>query len=274
MEPMVRRNALGMRLLVLGWAALMLAAPTGMALGGALIASDTPALFHLRNAHTTTSSTNWAGWAVKTKTGAVSDVKGSWVVPKIQGSCPSTSQYSSFWVGIDGYSSSSVEQTGTDSDCQGGSPVYYAWYEFYPSPAHLISTITITPGDYIVAEVSFASSKFTVKLTDLNTSKSFSKSASVTASRNSAEWIAEAPSSSSGILPLADFGKVHFGPKATGVAKTGSATVGNVTKNIGNFLNVVQITMNNKAGTATKASPSALTPNGASFNVTWLSAGP
>ena len=38
-----------------------------------------------------------------------------------------------------------VEQTGTDSDCNGGSPVYYAWYEFYPAfPVDL--GMTIKPG--------------------------------------------------------------------------------------------------------------------------------
>ena len=41
--------------------------------------------------------------------------------------------YSSFWVGIDGYSSSSVEQLGTDSDCAGNTPDYYAWWEMYPA---------------------------------------------------------------------------------------------------------------------------------------------
>jgi len=29
--------------------------------------------------------------------------------------------------------SDSVEQTGTDSDCDGGSPGYYGWYEMYPA---------------------------------------------------------------------------------------------------------------------------------------------
>src|SRR5213592_3480117 len=47
-------------------------------------------------------STNWSGYAVTGPSGSVSDAKGSWTVPAIQGSCPSTNQYSSFWVGIDG----------------------------------------------------------------------------------------------------------------------------------------------------------------------------
>src|SRR6266704_5227398 len=156
-------------------------------------------------------STNWSGYAVTGPSGSVSDAKGSWTVPAIQGSCPSTNQYSSFWVGIDGFSSGTVEQTGTDSDCQNGAPTYYACYEFYPHPAFLISGLTITPGDHITAEASFSARSFTVTITDTTTHHSFSTSTRVhSAQRSSAEWIAEAPSSSGGILPLADFGTVSF----------------------------------------------------------------
>src|SRR5215467_10329831 len=80
-------------------------------------------IHHLRDSLAT--STNWSGYAV---TGAnVTDVQGSWIVPTVL--CPGGSQYSSFWVGIDGFNSGSVEQTGTDSDCQNGVPTYYAWFE-------------------------------------------------------------------------------------------------------------------------------------------------
>jgi Peptidase A4 family len=75
-----------------------------------------------------------SGYAVTGAAGSVTDVKGSWVVPAVQGSRPSTNQYASFWVGIDGFSSNTVEQIGTDSDCQNGAPTNYAWFEFYPHP--------------------------------------------------------------------------------------------------------------------------------------------
>jgi len=45
-----------------------------------------------------------------------------------------------------------VEQTGTDFDCVGKNPSYYAWYEFYPNPSFEISGLTITPGDHMTAE--------------------------------------------------------------------------------------------------------------------------
>lgn len=221
------------------------------------------------------SSLNWAGYAVTAAPGAVSDAKGSWIIPAIQGSCPSTNEYSSFWVGIDGFNSNTVEQTGTDSDCQRGAPVYYAWYEFYPHPAKLISGLAVHPGDVISAEVSYAGGRFVVAIHDASTGASFSASARVNgAQRSSAEWIAEAPSSSGGILPLADFGSVSFGADASGVPSTCYATIGGVTAAIGSFgSNVQSITMVTSAG-AVKASPSALSPDGTSFSVSWRSSGP
>ena len=229
-----------------------------------------------RISHDSVQSTNWSGYAVTGSTGSVTDAKGSWIVPAIQGSCSSTNQYSSFWVGIDGYSSGTVEQTGTDSDCQGGSPTYYAWYEFYPHPSFIFSSLTVHPGDKISAEAHFSGRTFTVTITDTTTGASASKSAHVnSAQRSSAEWIAEAPSSSGGVLPLADFGTASFGTDNTGIASTNFATINGATGPIGSFgtANIHQITMVTSGG-ATKASPSALSADGTSFTVKWVSSGP
>lgn len=215
------------------------------------------------------TSLNWSGYAV---TGSdVSDAKGSWKVPAIVGACPSSNQYSSFWVGIDGYSSSTVEQTGTDSDCQNGSPTYYAWYEFYPKPSFIISSLTITPGDIISADVQYspATGKFTVTIMDTTTGQSFSTSAKVSAQRSSAEWIAEAPSSGGTVLPLADFGTAYYGLDNTGISSTCYATVGSVTGSIGSFgSSVQQISMVTSSG-AVQAQPSSLSNDGTSFSVQW-----
>jgi len=146
----------------------------------------------------------WSGYAVTGDNGSVTDVTASWTVPAIQGTCPSTNQYASFWVGIDGYSSNTVEQIGTDSDCQGGSPVYYAWYEFYPHFAYGVN-MTVQPGDVISAEVRAGPrGLFTVTLTNVTRNQTFSTSAKApSAKQSSAEWIVEAPYSG-GVLPLAD----------------------------------------------------------------------
>lgn len=224
-------------------------------------------------------STNWAGYALDSPVASVTDVKGSWVVPGV--SCVrGKAQYSSFWTGIDGDRSNTVEQIGTDSDCNNGKGTYYAWYEFYPNPSHLVP-VPVSPGDKISAEVSYGtvSGLFTVSITNLRTGKNFSTSSAVSgAQRNSAEWIAEAPSSFFGILPLANFGIAKYGFDYTGDINTNFATINGANGNISSFspstsVNVNEITMVNNFGTAVKAQPSGLS-DGTSFLVQWYSKGP
>ncbi len=221
----------------------------------------------------TVCSTNWSGYAVTGPTGSVSDVKGSWKVPSV--SCTSKTTYSSYWVGIDGYSSSTVEQTGTDSDCSSGSPVYYAWYEFYPAASVQISGFTVKPGDVVTAEVSYSTSTglFTTTITD--GSQTFSTSGSVSgAARSSAEWIIERPALCFGahckLTSLSNFGTVSLGTDYTSVAGTNYATISGTNAAIGSFgANVHRITMVNNAGTVL-AEPSTLSTDGTSFTETWF----
>ncbi len=216
------------------------------------------------------TSTNWSGYAVTGPAGSVTDAKGSWIVPAV--TCTAATTYSSFWVGIDGYNSGTVEQTGTDSDCVSGKPQYYAWYEFYPKKSR--SSIKVNPGDKITAEITgTAKGGFKVTLTDVTSGQSFSETGKVAqAQGSSAEWIAEAPSSG-GILPLANFGTVSFGMDATAAANTCTATVGKATGPISTFGAAVQsITMVTSSG-ATKASISPLSPDGTSFSVQWVNSG-
>ncbi len=101
------------------------------------------------------TSTNWSGYAVTGATGSVTSVNGSWTVPAVTaGTSRTTTYYSAFWVGIDGFSSSTVEQTGTISQIQGSTATYYAWYEFYPNPMYQIS-MTVKPGDKMFATVTY-----------------------------------------------------------------------------------------------------------------------
>jgi hypothetical protein len=231
-----------------------------------------PIIIHERHGKNATS-TNWSGYAVTGARDSVTAVKASWIVPAIQGSCPATSQYSSFWVGIDGYDSNTVEQIGTDSDCQNGSPVYYAWFEFYPHPAFTVNSVTIQPGDVVAAEVNYSGGRFTVSLTNVTTGQTFSTSAKMNnAKRLSAEWIAEAPSGG-GVLPLANFGTVSFGQKYTPVPGTCFATVRGSNGSIGSFSgNTVEITMVTKSGTI-KAQPTPLSHDGSSFTDSWMGTG-
>lgn len=162
---------------------------------------------------------NWSGYASVTNlstpaNSAVSDVTGVWVVPTVTGGA--TDAYCSDWIGIDGYTSTSVEQLGTEEDWIGGSPSYSAWWEMYDTknkqPEQPITTMTINPGDVMSAEVRWVSGNtFTLSLTDVTTGATFTTQQLLgsTAKRSSAEWVHEAPSSGS-VLPLAQTTPVTF----------------------------------------------------------------
>jgi hypothetical protein len=209
----------------------------------------------------TASSTNWSGYAVTGATGAFTDVKATWVQPTATCSRRQTA-YSSFWVGLDGYSSSSVEQLGTDSDCSRGKATYYGWWEMYPNPSMELSTSSypVSPGDTLTAEVHYTGSAYTLTMSS-SRGWNFSTTQSGSFSRSSAEWIAEAPSSCSitcSVLPLANFGTVNFsGSTANG------ATIGSYGSSVW-----VDITMATSGGTV-KAQPSALNGSGDGFSDTW-----
>ena len=212
-----------------------------------------PLLGHVgsRNA---VGSTNWSGYAATGANGAFSSVSASWVEPT--GHCSSGHQYSSFWVGLDGFSSGTVEQTGSEVDCNGSTPVYYSWYEMYPAfPVNFSNTVR--PGDHFTASVTFnGGSSFTLVLSDTTQPWSHMISASLSgAARSSAEVIAEAPSSNGGVLPLANFGTVNFS-----ASKANGANLGNS--------NPTEIIMVGNSGRP-KVSVSALS-GGTNFSVTWL----
>ena len=215
------------------------------------------------------TSSNWSGYAVSTSAGAVTDVKGSWIEPALQ-SPSAANTYSAFWVGIDGYSSGTVEQIGTDLDTNAsGNAVYYAWYEMYPSsPVEL--SMTIHPGDQISGEVKYTgSNKFTLTLTDVTTNTTFSTSQTLKSAKElSAEWIAEAPSSSKGVLPLADFGAVSF----SAASATISGTTGPIDSKAWPSGNPIAITMVGSSGT--EAYPSSLvdTSGTSAFSVSYAAA--
>lgn len=216
-----------------------------------------------RISNTTVYSTNWSGYAVTGSKGSVSFVGGYWTVPAA--TCTTTNTWSSFWVGIDGFSSNSVEQLGTDTDCSSGSPIYYAWREMYPQPAFYINSITIHPGDVIYASVSVsAHNEFTLYMKDTTTGVSFSYSARAHVDRSSAEWVVEAPYSN-GVLPLTNFGSASF--------TSDSATISGTTAYINGFssASTYQINMVTSNG-ALKDTTSKLKRDG-DFSVTWVSSG-
>src|ERR1700733_13746046 len=84
---------------------------------------------HTRGLKFEAQSTNWSGYAGTT--GRYTSGSASLLLPA--GTCSRGDQYAAFWVGLDGYNSTTVEQTGSEVDCIGRTAQYYAWYEMYPA---------------------------------------------------------------------------------------------------------------------------------------------
>jgi hypothetical protein len=135
----------------------------------------------------------------------------------------------------------------------------------YPAGSVTLSSrqYPVAPGDAMSADVSVSGSAYTLTLTDTTRNWTFTTTqSSTTATRNSAEWVAEAPSScwtTCTVLPLANFGTMNFSGAAT-TANGHTGTISSFTND-----NIVMVTN----GGSVKAMPSALTNGGASFSDTW-----
>ena len=219
----------------------------------------------------TADSSNWSGYAVVGS--SFTSATGSWVVPAAVCTGVSGGQDASFWVGLDGDTSSTVEQIGTDSDCDGNNPSYYAWYEFYPKFSYEITTVPVNPGNVMSASVICSGGKFTVTITNVSTGNSYTTSAKVeSAKRSSAEWITEAPccTKGGGILPLSDFGTVYFGPQYTEPMCTAMCTNAANGSLISTFAaNIEQITKVGSSTSPQTSTCSGLFMDGNSFSCTW-----
>lgn len=171
-----------------------------------------PANTHAKGGHPTVgwASSNWSGYALKGTRGKFTAVTGQWIVPTVTSSSGRT--YSSSWVGIDGFSDSSLIQTGTEQDWYGGAAHYYAWWEILPAAETVIpdSSITVSPGDTMSASISQGSSGWTIEIQDLTHPGSFSILKQYRGQLTSAEWIEEAPSVGGSTATLANYGATIF----------------------------------------------------------------
>lgn len=214
-------------------------------------------------------SSNWSGYAAltdlaKPKVDSVTFVAGKWIVPQLKKTNETT--FSSIWVGIDGYGSPSVQQIGTEHDWQDGKQQDYAWFEMFPKGSYQIVGFPVKPGDVIGAEVKYQGND-TYKLTLSNhTQKVYTVVPSKytkakKTKRLSAEWVVEAPSDGTKVLPLADFEKVGF----TECQATINGKKGAIDNKRWKEDELVMAT----GGRTVKAKPTTLTNSGKDFAVSW-----
>jgi len=173
-------------------------------------AFQTHPLQHGGTKFNTVKSNNWSGFA--TYGDHFRFVSSTYTIPSLNCSVSPDQSFDSEWVGLDGYTSSTVEQAGTFAECSGGTPSYFAFYEMFPEPSVAFSDVG--PGDSITAKVFFNGSQWELSLLDNTTGAGFSVTQSCpsgsTCSNRNAEIISETPNGGPPTASLADYGIVGF----------------------------------------------------------------
>jgi len=170
---------------------------------------------------TSTTSSNWSavvdfsGASSYNTTSTFYYVYSYYVVPVAQAaSCNATWDYSSSWVGIDGYGTADVLQAGTESDayCSGSTTTtYYSpWYEWYPYGEVRVTSVPVAPGDDIFVEVwhttstqgyAYLVNETTGKYFDIG----FTAYPGYPLVGNCAEWVVERPSVGGSLATLTKY---------------------------------------------------------------------
>ncbi|MCX4746369.1 G1 family endopeptidase [Kitasatospora sp. NBC_01287] len=177
-----------------GLAALL--ALSGAAFAAPAAQAAAPHVFaphHAQAARGFSGDSNWGGYVAQGS--GLKSISGSWTMPTVQ--CNTTNDLFAPWIGIDGYGSQTVEQTGVQADCSSGRAVYSAWYEMYPaSPVYWSNPVSA--GDTFNASVvSTTKGSYTITLTDVT--KGWTKTTKQTlrsAQNVSAEAVIESPTQS------------------------------------------------------------------------------
>jgi hypothetical protein len=147
-------------------------------------------------------------------------VTAAWTVPAVASTKHPT--FSAAWVGIDGFSNSSLIQTGTEQDYYSGADHDAAWWttsaQGFAEQA-ITSGCTgsgpcgvVAPGDGMTADISGAvGGNWTMQISDTTQRWSFTEGPIVYDGPGaSAEWIVEAPSLGKKTAPIADYSTFPF----------------------------------------------------------------
>lgn len=149
------------------------------------------------------ASSNWSGYAA-TNNAPYHSITAQWIVPSLVAT-PGSS-YSAAWAGIDGFTNSSLIQTGTEQDYYSGAAHYAAWWTT-SSNKFIEQVISPGPGcsgagtcglvaanDIMNATITQVSgTSWTSTLNDTTEGWSFTKALTYSGPGASAEWIMEAP---------------------------------------------------------------------------------
>jgi len=228
-------------------------------------------------------SATMAGYQVHGPPGAITRIKGSWVVPAVTCSPGSTSN-STISVMLDGMPSTDMMQIGTVSSCVNGVATYKVFQVMSPQQGKTkVPSIPIKAGDVIEAQGKWSPQthgwhdQIIDETSGMKATGDTKSPSTFNPGLNAGSFIV----SSTG-TPLSNFGTAGFGNANTGVKETcivtavlsgGTTahviTLGSLSGDTG--FTLFTITMENSKSQVL-AQPSALAPDGESFSVTWKQA--
>jgi Peptidase A4 family len=137
------------------------------------------------------AKSNWGGYAASGSTGEFKTITGNWTEPVTK--CTAKHDLAAPWLGLDGYGTSTVEQTGVQVACNTGKPVYSGWYEMYPASPKYFGN-PVSAGDKFHASVTASGHSYTLVLQDLTKHWTKKIHKSLASAKNaSAEAVIEAP---------------------------------------------------------------------------------
>ncbi|WP_298404420.1 G1 family glutamic endopeptidase [Ferrimicrobium sp.] len=158
-------------------------------------------------APTPQASSNWSGYYVEP--GSFDAITGTFTVPGLSANQPSycasvqgtPSCSLSEWVGVDGANNSSLIQAGVELTPEGNGSTYqiYPWWEILPNVQTDVTTLTISAGDQVTVSIFRATNtnNWEIQIVDDTTGRGFTTTQPYNGPGTSAEWIVEAPSTTS-----------------------------------------------------------------------------
>jgi hypothetical protein len=207
------------------------------------------------------TSHNWSGYAATG--GQYTGVTATWTMP--QPRVNGAAGVGATWVGIGGVSSHDLIQAGTqDVSAGGGQAQFQTWIEMLPQASQQVP-LAVEPGESIsvsITEQGAGTGVWQISMKNNTSGQSYQTTVQYASSESSAEWIEEAPSGSSGVLPLDQFNSVSF--------SSASATQNGQTVDL-TQASAQAITMLN-SNNQPLAVPSGIASDGSSFSVARTSA--
>ena len=170
-------------------------------------ASASPSTGH---AVAVTTSSNWSGYVATGR--SYNEASGTFTVPNVSRYLARST--ASEWVGVDGWSDSSLVQAGVNEVPVGhGATIFEPWWEVVPGPQQFASGVMVRAGNRITVKVQeISAGRWSISLIDNTNGDHFSTVQPYSGEATSAEWVVEADATARGssteLAPLA--GKVTF----------------------------------------------------------------